>query len=389
MDGHDAVVHFAAETHVDRSITGRPTRSCARTASAPTCCATSPAGRRRALPAHLHRRGLRLDRGRLVQRDRRARAALAVLGGQGRQRPHRAQLLHHPRPAGPRHPLLATTSGRTSSRRRSSRCSPPTCSTARRCRCTATAATSATGSTSTTTTRAADLVLRSRATVGEIYNIGAGNEITNHELTLPAARADRAGRELHRRRSRIGSATTAATRSHTTRSRRSAGRPSTTSTRRWRATVDWYRDNRDWWEPLKAKRRPRRCGCSSPAPAGSSATTSSRSAARRPATTSSRSITPRSTSPTRRRLGRRSSTPRPDAVINCAAWTAVDACESEPRVARAINAVAVRWLAEACRRSRRPPRARQHRLRVRRHARSPVPRVGRDRTRSPCTARPS
>lgn len=39
---------------------------------------------------------------------------------------------------------------------------------------------------------------------------------------------------------------------------------------------------------------------------------------------------------------------RPDVVINCAAWTAVDACESDPERAMAANAHAVRWLTEAC-----------------------------------------
>ena len=39
---------------------------------------------------------------------------------------------------------------------------------------------------------------------------------------------------------------------------------------------------------------------------------------------------------------------RPDAVINCAAWTAVDACEGDPSRAFAANALSVRWLREAC-----------------------------------------
>ena len=38
---------------------------------------------------------------------------------------------------------------------------------------------------------------------------------------------------------------------------------------------------------------------------------------------------------------------RPEAIINCAAWTAVDACEGDPERALALNGTAVRWLAEA------------------------------------------
>lgn len=38
---------------------------------------------------------------------------------------------------------------------------------------------------------------------------------------------------------------------------------------------------------------------------------------------------------------------RPDAVINCAAWTAVDACEADEGFAFAANALSVRWLREA------------------------------------------
>lgn len=39
---------------------------------------------------------------------------------------------------------------------------------------------------------------------------------------------------------------------------------------------------------------------------------------------------------------------RPDAVINCAAWTAVDDCESDPERAMLVNGTAVGWIAEAC-----------------------------------------
>jgi dTDP-4-dehydrorhamnose reductase len=38
-------------------------------------------------------------------------------------------------------------------------------------------------------------------------------------------------------------------------------------------------------------------------------------------------------------------------VINCAAWTAVDACEGDPELALAMNGTAVRWLAEASHRT--------------------------------------
>lgn len=39
---------------------------------------------------------------------------------------------------------------------------------------------------------------------------------------------------------------------------------------------------------------------------------------------------------------------RPQVVVNCAAYTAVDACESDPGLADAVNGFAVRWIAEAC-----------------------------------------
>jgi dTDP-4-dehydrorhamnose reductase len=39
---------------------------------------------------------------------------------------------------------------------------------------------------------------------------------------------------------------------------------------------------------------------------------------------------------------------RPDWVVNCAAYTAVDRAETEPEKAAAVNEIAARWVAEAC-----------------------------------------
>ena len=39
---------------------------------------------------------------------------------------------------------------------------------------------------------------------------------------------------------------------------------------------------------------------------------------------------------------------RPEAIVNCAAYTQVDKAESEPERCRAVNAVAVEYLAQAC-----------------------------------------
>ncbi len=69
---------------------------------------------------------------------------------------------------------------------------------------------------------------------------------------------------------------------------------------------------------------------------------------------------------------------RPDAVIHCAAWTAVDACESDPERAFIANGLAVRWVADAC------DRAGAHLVHVSTDyvfdgaPRPAVPRVGRD-----------
>jgi len=97
---------------------------------------------------------------------------------------------------------------------------------------------------------ALDLVLRTGA-VGEIYNIGPGNELTNLDLThrilallghddsMIEPVADRLG---HDRRYSID----------TTKVRALGWAPTHDLDEALAATVEWYRANRWWWEPLRA-----------------------------------------------------------------------------------------------------------------------------------------
>jgi dTDP-glucose 4,6-dehydratase len=98
---------------------------------------------------------------------------------------------------------------------------------------------------------AAQLVLE-RGVTGEIYNIGAGNELTNRELTQRLLEltgrdesyiepvADRLG---HDRRYSVDIGKLTAL----------GWSLSRTFDDSLAATVDWYRDHRDWWEPLKRR----------------------------------------------------------------------------------------------------------------------------------------
>jgi dTDP-glucose 4,6-dehydratase len=96
---------------------------------------------------------------------------------------------------------------------------------------------------------AIELVLR-QGEAGDVYNVGAGEEHENVELTrlivdqLGADNAlvrhveDRAG---HDRRYSLD----------TTKIRSLGWQPRRSWDDGVRATIDWYRDNRDWWEPIK------------------------------------------------------------------------------------------------------------------------------------------
>jgi dTDP-glucose 4,6-dehydratase len=96
---------------------------------------------------------------------------------------------------------------------------------------------------------AIELLLR-QGEAGEVYNIAAGEERENVELTrvivehlgvdpaLVRTVEDRAG---HDRRYSL----------ETTKLRALGWEPRREWDEAVRATIDWYRDNRDWWEPIK------------------------------------------------------------------------------------------------------------------------------------------
>ena len=87
---------------------------------------------------------------------------------------------------------------------------------------------------------------------GEVYNIGGGTELTNRDLTHRLLAARRRGPRDDRAGGRPPRATTAATAWTGPRSPTSwATRPRVPFDEGLAATVAWYRDRRDWWEPLK------------------------------------------------------------------------------------------------------------------------------------------
>ena len=88
--------------------------------------------------------------------------------------------------------------------------------------------------------------------VGEVYNIGAGNELTNRELTEAILARTGHGEDRidyvedrlgHDRRYSID----------TTKIRALGWQPAASFDDALDLTIGWYQDNRDWWEPLKAR----------------------------------------------------------------------------------------------------------------------------------------
>ena len=112
--------------------------------------------------------------------------------------------------------------------------------------------------------------------------------------------------------------------------------------------MQWYRTNRQWWEPLKARRGVlmRLLVTGASGQLGRDVVRSGTASGDEVIAADHRSLDINDRDAV---LGALTSV-RPDAVVNCAAWTAVDACESDPTAAFATNAAAVRWVAEGCHR---------------------------------------
>ena len=187
MEGCDAVVNFAAETHVDRSLPAAGSFIETDVAARP-CSSRRRADGRRAIRPDLDRRGLRLDRDGLVHggvaassratRTRRPRRAATG----SRSRTGRPTAL----PVSSR--AARTTTGRTSTRRSSSRSSSRTRSTASRCRSTATGCNVRDWLYVEDHCRAIDFLLEASARARRTTS-AAGNERTNLEITDVVLRA--------------------------------------------------------------------------------------------------------------------------------------------------------------------------------------------------------
>jgi len=106
---------------------------------------------------------------------------------------------------------------------------------------------------------AAQWLVLTEGTPGEIYNVGAGNEMSNRELTLRILERFGLGEEMiehvpdrpgHDLRYSVD----------TTKVRALGWKPATPFDDALDATIAWYRENEWWWRPLKEAGASRRQG---------------------------------------------------------------------------------------------------------------------------------
>jgi dTDP-glucose 4,6-dehydratase len=97
---------------------------------------------------------------------------------------------------------------------------------------------------------AAQWLVLTEGTPGEVYNVGAGNELTNRELTFRLLERLGAGEDMIEHvADRPGHDLRYAV--DTTKVRDLGWQPAHTLDEALDATVAWYRDHQDWWRPLK------------------------------------------------------------------------------------------------------------------------------------------
>ena len=250
MKGCDQVVHFAAESHVDRSIVGPDAFVHTNCDGTNVMCDVARQLEVDTVPPHVDRRGLRLGRGGLVGRDRRRSSPRSPYSASkaGSDLIALSYFTTYDLPVivtrasnnyGPYQfpekviPLFTTNllDGGT----------VPLYGDGMNIRDWLFVADHCSG---------VDVVLR-KAEPGEIYNIGGGNEITNRELTdrlIELCGRDESAIDYvedrlgHDRRYSIDCSKLQAI----------GWAPAQDFAEGLEKTVAWYRDNRAWWEPLKA-----------------------------------------------------------------------------------------------------------------------------------------
>ena len=250
LRGADAVVNFAAETHVDRSISDPQDFIRTDVLGTHTLLeAVRELGIGRYLQISTDEVYGSIDEGSFTEESPLVPVE-PLLGEQGRRRPGGAVLRHHLRHAGPHHAQLQQLRPLPVSREdhpavRHQRHRRPAAARLRRrpqrARLALRRRTIAPASTSCC----------ARASAGQVYNIGGGHEVSNIELTREILRllgkdeslirwvTDRPG---HDRRYSIDCA----------KLRALGWQPETTFEDGLADTVSWYGAREDWWRPIKS-----------------------------------------------------------------------------------------------------------------------------------------